>query len=84
MNPIALQSLLQAETRKGDIGMQLQPAIKEPKQTRSSTTDSMLDFQVKTLGFLESQSKMLIDLNEKNGLIQDTLACLIGEITSLK
>jgi hypothetical protein len=42
------------------------------------------EFQNKTLSFLFNQNKMLIDLNEKNELVQDTLACLISEITALK
>lgn len=84
MNPIALQSLLQTEALKTETGMQPQIVMKETKQIKGSLSDPMLDFQIKTLGFLETQNKMIIDLGEKNGLIHDTLACLISEITSLK
>lgn len=42
------------------------------------------DFQTRTLGLLFSQNKMLLDLKEKNDIVQDTLACLIGEVNTLK
>jgi hypothetical protein len=44
----------------------------------------MKEFQNKTSGLLLSQNKMLLELKEKNEVIQDTLACLINEMSSLK
>ena len=44
----------------------------------------MGEFQSKMSGLLLSQNKMLFDLKEKNEIIQDTLACLINEMSSLK
>jgi len=44
----------------------------------------MKEFQTKTSGLLLSQNKMLLELKEKNEIIQDTLACLINEMSALK
>jgi len=44
----------------------------------------MKEFQSQTSGLLLSQNKMLLELKEKNDIIQDTLACLINEMSSLK
>jgi len=44
----------------------------------------MNQFQNKLSEVLVSQNKMLIDLREKNDLVQDTLACLINEVNALK
>jgi len=44
----------------------------------------MREFQNRILGLLITQNKMLVDLKEKNEILQDTLACLINEINALK
>lgn len=44
----------------------------------------MKEFQSRISEMLLNQNKMLIDLKEKNEIIQDTLACLINEMSSLK
>lgn len=55
------------------------------KGESSTGTDAfMREFQTRILGLLFTQNKMLIDLKEKNEILQDTLACLINEINSLK
>jgi hypothetical protein len=55
------------------------------KSDNNSGSDAfMKEFQTRILGLLFTQNKMLIDLKEKNEILQDTLACLITEINSLK
>ena len=44
----------------------------------------MREFQSKTLSLLYNQNKMLLDLKERNSMVQDTLACLISEINTIK
>jgi hypothetical protein len=44
----------------------------------------MREFQSKTLSLLYNQNKMLSDLKERNSMVQDTLACLISEINTIK
>jgi hypothetical protein len=62
-----------------------QAEIKTKTETNSSSTEVFLkEFQTRILGLLFSQNKMLMELKEKNEVLQDTLACLINEITSLK
>lgn len=60
----------QAETKKGD--------------SNPASEAFMKEFQTRILGLLFTQNKMLVDLKEKNEVLQDTLACLITEINSLK
>lgn len=50
----------------------------------SATEAFMKEFQSKMSGLLLSQNKMLLELKEKNDIIQDTLACLINEMSALK
>jgi len=52
--------------------------------TNSATEAFMKEFQSKMSGLLLSQNKMLLELKEKNDIIQDTLACLINEMSALK
>lgn len=52
--------------------------------TNSATEAFMKEFQSKMSGLLMSQNKMLLELKEKNDIIQDTLACLINEMSALK
>jgi len=52
--------------------------------TNATLEEFMKDVQSKVFDLLFSQNKMLIDLKEKNELVQDTLSCLINEVTSLK
>jgi len=42
------------------------------------------EFQAKSMNLLFSQNKMLNELKEKNDMLQDTLALLIGEINNIK
>ena len=58
--------------------------VVETKNSSQSFEEMFNDFQSQTFSFLLNQSKMLCELNEKNELVQDTLACLISEITALK
>ena len=44
----------------------------------------MREFQNRILGLLITQNKMLIDLKDKNEILQDTLECLINEISTIK
>jgi len=52
--------------------------------SNSATEAFMKEFQSKMSGLLMSQNKMLLELKEKNDIIQDTLACLINEMSALK
>jgi len=55
------------------------------KTENGLTGDGFLkEFQGRILGLLFTQNKMLVDLKEKNDALQDTLACLINEINSIK
>jgi len=57
----------------------------KPKLEHSSTCEAfMREFQSKTLSLLYNQNKMLLDLKERNSMVQDTLACLISEINTIK
>lgn len=58
--------------------------IKQKNDGASNSDTFMREFQTRILGLLFTQNKMLIDLKEKNEVLQDTLACLINEINSLK
>jgi len=44
----------------------------------------MKEFQTRILGLLFTQNKMLVELKDKNEVLQDTLASLINEINTLK
>jgi len=58
-----------------------------PRDNNSSgfnVEEFMKGVQNKVVDLLFAQNKMLIDLREKNELVQDTLACLINEVNSLK
>jgi len=85
-NPMTLQAFNQAPqlvNKKPEVLVQPQNA--NNNEVKADNFEDMInDFQAKTLSFLYSQNKMLVDLNEKNELVQDTLACLISEITALK
>lgn len=55
------------------------------KSENGLSGDSFLkEFQGRILGLLFTQNKMLTDLKEKNDVLQDTLACLINEINTIK
>ena len=55
------------------------------KTENGLTGDGFLkEFQGRILGLLFTQNKMLVDLKEKNDALQDTLACLINEINTIK
>jgi len=59
-------------------------ANKDSNSTGFNLEEFMKGVQSKVVDLLFSQNKMLIDLKEKNELVQDTLACLINEVNSLK
>lgn len=54
-------------------------------QASNQNADAVMkEFQSKLFGLLLTQNKMLVDLKERNEVTQDTLACLITEVTALK
>ena len=57
---------------------------KDSNSTGFNIEEFMKGVQSKVVDLLFSQNKMLVDLKEKNELVQDTLACLINEVNSLK
>jgi len=69
---------------------QLTPTPNPQNESKKSTDGNpvsegfMKEFQNRIMGLLFTQNKMLIDLKEKNEILQDTLACLINEINVLK
>jgi len=84
-NPMNLQAFNAQPVKKPETIVQSQNNnINEIKTGCDSFEELLNEFQTKTLGFLYNQNKMLVELNEKNELVQDTLACLISEITALK
>jgi len=84
-NPMNLQAFNAQPVKKPETIVQPQNNnINEIKTGCDSFEELLNEFQTKTLGFLYNQNKMLVELNEKNELVQDTLACLISEITALK
>lgn len=58
--------------------------IKSKNESNAATEAFLKEFQSRILGLLCTQNKMLVDLKEKNEMMQDTLGCLINELTSLK
>lgn len=58
--------------------------IKSKNESNVATEAFLKEFQSRILGLLFTQNKMLIDLKEKNEMLQDTLGCLINELTALK
>jgi len=50
----------------------------------SNLEEMMKGVQNQLVDLLFAQNKMLVDLREKNELVQDTLACLINEVNALK
>ena len=57
---------------------------KQKNEHYGACENFMKEFQSRTMNLLFAQNKMLIDMKEKNDLLQDTLACLIGEINNIK
>jgi len=82
LNGLNLQQYSQSINKKPETVLSAESV--ETKNSSQSFEEMFNEFQSKTLGFLFNQNKMLCDLNEKNELVQDTLACLISEITALK
>jgi len=66
------------------------PGSSNTAETKSSSEAGfsgetfLKEFQSRIFGLLFTQNKMLTDLKEKNDVLQDTLACLINEINTLK
>lgn len=59
--------------------------VHNDRSTSNSNLEEMMkDMQSKLTELLFNQNKMLVDLREKNELVQDTLACLINEVNALK
>jgi hypothetical protein len=58
--------------------------IKAKNDSNQATEAFLKEFQSRILGLLFTQNKMLVDLKEKNEMLQDTLGCLINELTALK
>jgi hypothetical protein len=58
--------------------------LSENVNNTQSIENSLRDFQSKLLNLVLSQNKILVDLKEKNDVIQDTLGCLVGEVAELK
>ena len=70
---------------------QINTLLDQNKNENQAKSDHILvcenyikEFQAKTYNLLYSQNKMLSDLKEKNDTVQDTLACLINEVNTLK
>ncbi len=82
LNGLNLQQFPQSINKKPEPVLPVETI--ENKASSQSFEEMFNEFQTKTLSFLFNQNKMLCDLNEKNELVQDTLACLISEITALK
>jgi hypothetical protein len=60
------------------------PSERVSKENNSGLEELLKDMQNKMVDLLSTQNKMLLDLREKNELVQDTLACLINEVNTLK
>jgi len=58
--------------------------VRESNSNAFNIEEFMKGVQTKVVDLLFAQNKMLVDLREKNELVQDTLACLINEVNSLK
>ncbi len=89
MNP--LSQFLAQSMKVNPSPMNVQPQqnatiIDNKQKTEGSFCNEafLKDFQARTFNLLFTQNKMLIDLREKNDMLQDTLACLINEINLLK
>jgi len=55
------------------------------KMEHTNSCEAFLkEFQAKSMSLLFSQNKMLGELKEKNDILQETLALLIGEINNIK
>lgn len=88
-NPHSNLSLVQLMNLKNQNNIsenQKSNAVKHSENTnnRQSVEESMRDFQNKLLNLMLSQNKILVDLKDKNDLMQDTLGCLVSEVASLK
>ena len=95
MNPVQMNQLIQQNMKPKPMPQPntvtvINPPTPTPNDSKKNTEGSpvseafMKEFQNRILGLLFTQNKMLIDLKEKNEILQDTLACLINEINSLK
>lgn len=97
LNNAQNQSILQSQQNGSIAQLLAQAAVKgnptlgsSPMEIRPKTEGQFSienffkDFQTKVFGLICTQNKMLGDLAEKNDLLQETLACLINEIGSLK
>lgn len=60
------------------------PSERISKENNLGFEELLKDMQTKLVDLLSTQNKMLLDLREKNELVQDTLACLINEVDTLK
>ncbi len=71
-------------TRSEDSIQTTTPSERVSKENNSGMEELLKDMQTKLVDLLSTQNKMLLDLREKNELVQDTLACLINEVNTLK
>jgi hypothetical protein len=79
-----IQNNTETNTSFTNVASKPKPMDATSLASQANYDNLMRDFQSKILGLLVTQNKMLIDLKEKNEMLQDTLACLINEINSLK
>jgi len=75
---------LNAQNHRNNMDDVPQSATPSTKENNSNFKEMLEDMQSKLVDLLSTQNKMLIDLREKNELVQDTLACLINEVNTLK
>lgn len=91
LNPISVNQVFNQGIKKTtpqpqtpNNNQQLQPEQKPKNDMNPASEAFMKEFQTRILGLLFTQNKMLVELKDKNEILQDTLASLISEINSLK
>ncbi len=85
--PITIHNLSQTQNKSNETITVTQPLvnnISSESKSISNFEETMNELQNKVVTFLYNQKTILNELNEKNDLIQDTLALLINEISALK
>ena len=70
----------------GNISFNMANKVKQLESLIPNPNNEALtrEFQNRILGLLINQNKMLIDLKDKNEILQDSLECLINEIGAIK
>jgi len=82
--PVLQNYALNTQNHRNNMDDVPQSATPSTKDNNSNFKEMLEDMQSKLVDLLSTQNKMLIDLREKNELVQDTLACLINEVNTLK